>query len=152
MNTGTNDPAASKQGIRQELSFKSRGKLRGIKPTGSYGVMRFKRSERIQELLLEEISKLIQRGLKDPRIGFATIIQVNVSDNLKHANVYVSVMGTDEEKENTITGLESAKGFIRKTLGKNLYLRYIPELHFKNDDTQTRVDKISKILKDLHLE
>ncbi len=114
--------------------------------------MRFKRSERIQELLLEEISKLIQQGLKDPRIGFATITQVDVSDNLKHANVYVSVMGTDEEKEDTLKGLESAKGFIRKSLGKNLYLRYIPEIYFKNDNTQTRVDKISKILKDLHLE
>jgi ribosome-binding factor A len=114
--------------------------------------MRFKRSERIQELLLEEISKLIQRGLKDPRIGFATITQVDVSDNLKHANVYVSIMGTDEEKENTIKGLESAKGFIRKSLGKNLCLRYIPDLHFRSDDTQSRVDKISKILKDLHLE
>jgi len=114
--------------------------------------MRFKRSERIQELLLEEISRLIQHGLKDPRIGFATLTQVDVTDNLKHANVYVSVMGTDEEKENTLKGLESAKGFIRKSLGKNLYLRYIPEIHFKSDDTQTRVDKISKILKDLHLE
>ncbi|VAX28568.1 Ribosome-binding factor A, partial [hydrothermal vent metagenome] len=88
--------------------------------------MRFKRSERIQELLLEEISKLIQRGLKDPRIGFATITQVDVSDNLKHANIYVSIMGTDEEKEDTIKGLESAKGFIRKSQGKNLYLRNIP--------------------------
>jgi ribosome-binding factor A len=114
--------------------------------------MRFKRSERIQELLLEEISKLIHHGLKDPRIGFATITQVDVTDNLKHANVYVSIMGTDEEKEITIKGLESAKGFIRKSLGKNLYLRYIPDIHFKCDDTQTRVDKISKILKDLHLE
>ncbi len=114
--------------------------------------MRFKRSERIQELLLEEISKLIHHGLKDPRIGFATITQVDVTDNLKHANVYISVMGTDEEKENTFDGLISAKGFIRKSLGKNLYLRYIPELDFKRDDTQNRVDKISKILRDLHLE
>jgi len=114
--------------------------------------MRFKRSERIQELLLEEISKLIHHGLKDPRIGFATIIQVDVTDNLKHANVFVSVMGTDEEKENTMDGLISAKGFIRKFLGKNLYLRYIPQIDFKRDDTQNRVDKISKILKGLHLE
>ena len=80
--------------------------------------MRFKRSERIQELLLEEISRLIQHGLKDPRIGFATLTQVDVTDNLKHANVYVSVMGTDEEKENTLKGLESAKGFIRKSRGR----------------------------------
>ena len=61
--------------------------------------MRFKRSQRIQELLLEEISKMIQHGLKDPRIGFATITQVDVTDNLKHANIYVSVMGTDKEKQ-----------------------------------------------------
>ncbi|GJL80078.1 MAG: ribosome-binding factor A [Nitrospinaceae bacterium] len=114
--------------------------------------MRFKRSQRIQELLLEEISKLIQHGLKDPRIGFATITQVDVSDNLKHANIYVSVMGTDQEKEDTLEALRNARGFIRNTLGKNLYLRYIPELDFKRDDTQNRVDKISKILKDLHLE
>jgi len=114
--------------------------------------MRFKRSQRIQELLLEEISKLIQNGLKDPRIGFVTITQVNVSDNLKHANIFVSVMGAEQEKEDTMDALRSAKGFIRNTLGKNLYLRYIPDLDFKRDDTQTRVDRISKILKDLHLE
>lgn len=114
--------------------------------------MRFKRSQRIQELLLEEIARLIQHGLKDPRIGFATITQVNVSDNLKHANIFVSVMGGDQEKEDTLEALRSAKGFIRNALGKNLYLRYIPELDFKRDDTQDQVDKISKILKDLHLE
>ncbi len=114
--------------------------------------MRFKRSQRIQELLLEEISKMIQHGLKDPRIGFATITQVDVTDNLRHANVYVSVMGTDQEKQDTLDAFTSAKGYIRGTLGKNLYLRYIPELHFIRDDTQTHVDKISKLLKDLHLE
>ena len=114
--------------------------------------MRFKRSQRIQELLLEEISKMIQHGLKDPRIGFVTITQVDVSDNLKHANIFVSVMGTEQEKEDTMDAFRSATGFIRNTLGKNLNLRYIPQLGFKRDDTQTRVDKISKILKDLHLE
>ncbi len=114
--------------------------------------MRFKRSQRIQELLLEEISKLIQHGLKDPRIGFATITHVDVSDNLKHANVYVSVMGEEKEKEDTLAALKSARGFIRNSLGKNLYLKAIPELDFKRDDTQNNVDRITKILKDLHLE
>ena len=60
--------------------------------------MRFKRSQRIQELLLEEISKLLQGGLKDPRIGFATLTRVEVSDNLKHAKIFVSVMGSEKEK------------------------------------------------------
>ena len=75
--------------------------------------MRFKRSQRVQELLLEEISKLLQGGLKDPRIGFATLTRVEVSDNLKHATVFVSVMGSEEEKNQTIEG---AFNFALKTL------------------------------------
>ena len=90
--------------------------------------MRFKRSQRIQELLLEEISKLLQSGLKDPRIGFATLTRVEVSDNLKHAKVFVSVMGSEQEKIDTLEALKSAKGCIRNSLGKNQYLRYLPEL------------------------
>lgn len=114
--------------------------------------MRFKRSQRIQELLHEEISKLLMRGLKDPRIGFATITDVELTDNLSHAKVFVSVMGTEEEKKNSIIGLKSATGFIRSWLGKNLSLRYIPVLEFIRDDTADRVDKISKILYELRTE
>ena len=80
--------------------------------------MRFKRSQRIQELLLEEISKLLQSGLKDPRIGFTTLTRVDVSDNLKHAKIFISVMGSEQEKSETFEELKSAKGFIRKSLGK----------------------------------
>jgi ribosome-binding factor A len=114
--------------------------------------MRFKRSQRIQELLHEEISKLLQRGLKDPRIGFATITDVELTDNLSHAKVFVSVMGSEEEKKNSLIGLKSATGFIRSWLGKNLSLRYIPVLEFIRDDTADRVDKISKILYELRTE
>jgi len=114
--------------------------------------MRFKRSQRIQELLLEEISKLLQSGLKDPRIGFATLTRVEVSDNLKHAKIFVSVMGSEQEKIDTLEALKSAKGFIRNSLGKNLYLRYLPELEFKKDDNAEHVEKITRILKDLHPE
>jgi len=114
--------------------------------------MRFKRSQRIQELLHEEISKLLQRGLKDPRVGFATITDVELTDNLKHAKIYVSVMGSEEEKINSLIGLKSATGFIRSWLGKNLSLRYIPVLEFIRDDTADRVEKISKILHELRPE
>ena len=114
--------------------------------------MRFKRSQRIQELLHEEISKLLQRGLKDPRVGFATITDVELTDNLKHAKIYVSVMGSEEEKTNSLIGLKSATGFIRSWLGKNLSLRYIPVLEFIRDDTADRVEKISKILHELRPE
>ena len=114
--------------------------------------MRFKRSQRIQELLLEEISKLLQSGLKDPRVGFTTLTRVEVSDNLKHAKVFVSVMGSEEEKNQTLEALKNAKGFIRNYLGKNLYLRCLPELEFKKDENAEHVEKITRILNELHPE
>jgi ribosome-binding factor A len=114
--------------------------------------MRFKRSQRIQELLLEEISKLLLDGLKDPRIGFATLTRVEVSDNLKHAKIFVSVMGSEKEKSDTLNALKSAKGFIRNTLGKNLYLKYLPDLEFKKDENAEHVEKITRILNELHPE
>ena len=114
--------------------------------------MRFKRSQRIQELLLEEISKLLLDGLKDPRIGFATLTRVEVSDNLKHAKIFVSVMGSEKEKTDTLNALKNAKGFIRNALGKNIYLKYLPELEFKKDENAEHVEKITRILNDLHPE
>ena len=114
--------------------------------------MRFKRSQRIQELLLEEISKLLQDGLKDPRSGFATLTRVEVSDNLKHAKIFVSVMGSEKEKTDTLNALINAKGFIRNTLGKNLYLKYLPALDFKKDENAEHVEKITRILKSLRPE
>jgi ribosome-binding factor A len=114
--------------------------------------MRFKRSQRIQELIHEEISKLIQRGLKDPRIGFTTITKVELTDNLKLAKVFVSVMGSEQEKIDTLEGLNSAKGFVRNTMSKNLYLKYIPELEFRRDDNADHVEKISRIINELHSE
>jgi len=114
--------------------------------------MRFKRSDKVQELLLQEISALIQRGLKDPRIGFTTVTTVELSSNLKHAKVYISVMGTECEQQNTIAGLTNASGFIRGSLGKNLNLRYIPMLEFVLDETAKRVAKINKIINELHSE
>ena len=114
--------------------------------------MRFKRSDKVQELLLQEISALIQRGLKDPRIGFTTVTTVDLSSNLKHAKVYISVMGTESEQQDTIAGLTNASGFIRGSLGKNLNLRYTPALEFILDETAKRVAKLNKIINELHSE
>tara|TARA_B100000953_G_scaffold90119_1_gene73439 strand:+ start:120 stop:464 length:345 start_codon:yes stop_codon:yes gene_type:complete len=112
--------------------------------------MRYKRSERVQGLLLKEISALIQRGLKDPRIGFATVTSVDLSDNLKHAKIYISVLGTESEQNDTIVGLTNASGFIRGSLGKSLDLRHIPALEFVLDETPKHVAKINKIIDELH--
>ena len=114
--------------------------------------MKYKRSKRVQELLLEEISRLIQFGLKDPRIGFATVTGVDLTDNLNHARVYVIIIGDAEQKRGTLEGLQSARGYIRSALGKNLYLKYIPELSFHLDETAEKAQKISKILNELHTE
>ena len=116
----------------------------------SVPVMRFKRSQRLQELLLKEISLMIQKGLKDPRIGFATVTRINLSDNLKHAKVYVSIIGNNPKSDNTLEGLKSARGYIRGQLGKNLYLKYVPELEFLKDENPEHVDKISKLLDQIH--
>ena len=97
-----------------------------------------------------KISTLIQNGLKDPRIGFATITRVNVSDNLKQAKIYISTIGSSLEIENTLDGLRSAQGYIRNHLGKNLYLKYVPELEFLKDENPEHADKISKLLDQIH--
>ena len=112
--------------------------------------MRFKRSERLQELFLKEISFLIQRGLKDPRVGFATVTRVELGDNLRHAKVFLSVIGTPNEVEDTLEGLQNARGYIRSALGKNLHLKFIPELHFKRDDSFEKFDKIARIINQIH--
>lgn len=114
--------------------------------------MKYKRSKRVQELLLEEISKLIQFELKDPRIGFATLTGVNLTDNLKFARVFVSIIGDEAQKRDTLEGLQSARGFIRSWLGKNLNLRYIPELDFQLDETAENAQNISRLLNEIHPE
>ncbi len=114
--------------------------------------MKYKRSKRVQELLLEEISKLIQFELKDPRIGFATLTGVNLTDNLKHARIYVSIIGDNVQKRDSLEGLQSARGFIRSWLGKNLNLRYIPELDFQLDETAENAQNISRLLNEIHPE
>jgi len=114
--------------------------------------MKYKRSRRVQELLLEEISKVIQFELKDPRIGFVTVTEMELSDNLKHARVFVSIMGDAGQKQDSLDGLIHAGGFIRNWLGKHLYLKAIPELEFRLDDTAERAQRIARIINELHIE
>ncbi len=114
--------------------------------------MSFKRSEKVAEAVHEFISELLIKGLKDPRIGFATITGVKVTDDLHLATVYFSVVGSNEEKKSTETGLNSAKGFIRKELGRNLRLRYVPDIIFKYDDSLDYGRRIEGILNEIAIE
>lgn len=111
--------------------------------------MTVKRSEKVAEAIHEIVSALLLKGVKDPRIGFTTITGVKVSDDLHFATIFFSVIGSDAEKKSTENGLSSARGFIRKELGKNLRMRYVPEIFFKYDDSLEYGQKIDTLLDEL---
>ncbi len=91
------------------------------------------RQEKLAELIAVELSDLLRTRIKDPRVGFASITHVEVSGDLRHAKVFVSVMGTQQEQAETIKALKHAAGFLRHELASRLVLRYMPEITFKLD-------------------
>jgi ribosome-binding factor A len=97
------------------------------------------RIERVNNLIRQEISDLLQRQVKDPRLGtFIAVTEVSTSPDLRYAKVFVSGMGSEEDREKTLSGLAAAAGFFRNQLAKNLRLRRIPELSFHWDDSIER--------------
>ena len=107
-----------------------------------------KRTARLDELLREEINEVIRREVDDPRIGFLTITDVEVSPDLSHANVWVSVIGSPDEKKLTLRALSRAMPFVRQRLGR-LRLRRIPQLHVREDETAVRGTRVMRILEEL---
>lgn len=95
--------------------------------------MEYKRTDRIAESIREEISSILLKEIKDPRIQFVSITRVEVSPDLKHAKVFISALGSEEKKEEAFEGMKSARGFIQRELGHRLRLRYTPEIAFKVD-------------------
>ena len=97
------------------------------------------RIERVNNLIRREISELLQRQVKDPRLGsFVAVTEVSTSPDLRYAKVFVSCMGSEGEKQETLRGLEAATGFFRNKLSRRLRLRRIPELSFHWDDSIER--------------
>lgn len=112
--------------------------------------MDYKRSDRVGDLIKEEIASMALRGgIKDPRVGYITITKVKMSPDLKEARVYFSQMGEKEDIEKSIKGLESASGFIRRHLAKSLKLKHIPNLKFFFDDTIEYSDHINRVIKEM---
>lgn len=109
---------------------------------------RFKRTDRINELLREELSVLIRDEVRDPRVGLATITAVESSPELDHARVYITTLGEDEEKQEIVEGLQSAAGFLRGQLGRRLHMRRIPELHFAIDRVLEGAQRIETLLRE----
>lgn len=113
--------------------------------------MNNKRLNRISEEVKRVVSELIYNGLKDPRVNsMTTITNVEVTRDLRFAKIYVSVFGDKDEKENTIIGLESAKGFIRKEIGSRIDLRYAPEPIFYLDESIEQGIYMSKLIEDIN--
>jgi len=101
------------------------------------------RQEKLGELIAAELSELLRTRVKDPRVGFASITHVEVSGDLRHAKVFVSVMGSPEEREATMQGLKNATGFLRHELATRLVIRFMPEIVFKLDKS---IEEGSRIL------
>ncbi len=113
--------------------------------------MAYQRSHRIGDQIQKEISELLARGLKDPRIGFVTITSVEVTSDLHLARIYYTVMGDDEARASTAKGLEKATSFIRRELGRRMRIRYIPDLLFNYDSTLDHSEHINKLLREANL-
>lgn len=108
-----------------------------------------RRTDRLGEMFREDISALLQKGLKDPRVGFVTISRVEVTEDLSYAKVLVSVMGDDKEKNSTLIALRNSAGFIRSHVGKNVKIRKMPELQFVLDESLEHAMNIQRILHEL---
>ena len=107
------------------------------------------RTNRIDELLRQEIGGIITREVADPRIGFATITKVETTPDLRHARVWVSVIGQQKERAATISALGRAMPFVRRELGRTLRLKRIPDLHVELDDTAERGTRVLQLLAEL---
>ena len=108
------------------------------------------RIERVNSLIRQEISQLLQRQVKDPRLGnFISVIEVSTSQDLKYAKVFVSYIGTEKEKQETLSALASASGFFRRELSKRLKLRYTPALSFQWDNSIERGDHLLQLIDEL---
>ena len=110
------------------------------------------RQQRMARLLRDEISRILREDMHDPRMGFVSITDIELTPDLHIANVFVSVYGEDEQQQQSITALERATGFIRGELGRQLRsLRFIPELHFRLDPSLARGSRVLELLKQANI-
>ena len=104
------------------------------------------RIEKLQELIKQEVGKMLLYDIKDPRISFVTVTDVEMTGDLREAKIFVSIMGNEEQIKDTTDGLKSALGFIRREIGKRIRLRFTPEISFAPDKSLDYSEHIQKIL------
>ncbi|WP_284139993.1 MULTISPECIES: 30S ribosome-binding factor RbfA [unclassified Virgibacillus] len=108
------------------------------------------RANRIAEQMKKELGEILGRKIKDPRVGFVTVTDVEVTGDLQQAKIFISVLGDEKQKHDTLLGLAKAKGFIRSEIGKRIRLRKTPELTFEFDEALEYGNHIESILRDLN--
>ncbi len=111
-----------------------------------------KRTEKVGEQVLRIIADLLMEKVRDPRIEGVTLTGVNLSNDLKQARVFFSIIGQQREINNALTGLESAKGYIKKQMGLRSSFRYVPDIVFEYDSTLETGDRIEKLIKKINEE
>jgi len=103
---------------------------------------------RVNEAVREVLSMAITNDLKDPRVGFVTVTAVDTSPDLRHAHVYVSVLGDDQQRDDTLAGLESSRGYLQSRVGSQLRFKHTPQLDFHYDESVERGERITRLLRD----
>ncbi|MHB8172997.1 MAG: 30S ribosome-binding factor RbfA [Nitrospirota bacterium] len=111
----------------------------------------YKRADRVSEQIRAELSDILLRKTKDPRIGFVTITRVKLSDDLQNARVFVSIIGDEARKKEALKGLKSGAHFMRSELGHRLRLRTAPELFFQLDESIEKGAKVLDLLRGLDI-
>ena len=104
------------------------------------------RRERLSGELRDEIAQIVSRGLKDPRIGFVTVTRVELSADLGHAKAFVSVLGNEDQRRESMAGLKQATGFVRREVGRRIRRRVLPELQFVYDKGVDATDRVAQLL------
>lgn len=109
--------------------------------------MEYQRADRVGDLLLEVISELLRKEIRDPRLGAVTLTAAKVSKDLRHARIYFNILGEREKKAEVLAGLKSATGFIRAKIGKEMRLRFVPTIEFSYDETEDEARRIDHLLR-----
>jgi ribosome-binding factor A len=110
-----------------------------------------RRTERIAEGIREEVARLLAREVKDPRIGFVTVTRVSVTPDLHVAQIYVGVLGDQAKRDGTLVGLRHSAGYMRRSVGQRLGLRFAPELHFVYDEGLDATERVAQLLDEAHV-
>jgi ribosome-binding factor A len=107
-----------------------------------------RRSERLAEEIREEVARMISTELKDPRLGFVTVVRVELAHDLGYARVHVGVLGDEKEREKSLVALRSAAGFVRRELGRRLRIHHTPEIDFRYDKGLDATDRVARLLQE----